>query len=180
MGVSAKLQQSAASSSKQAGSRWKVHRLTRAGEEEDYRVHPTYLSLSFWITCNLKKNPLILLHTIKLCFFYQRGEVQLFSCACRKSCVDRSVLTFSICPDWKVSERPQTCSEQWGSKWVDLSHPAEATRAMEGKVTVKREHSVIIQINVTGGICRRQNKREQQPPRTPQAGGRLRNLFELL
>lgn len=139
---------------KQASGGWK------AAEEEDYRVRPTYLSLSVWITCNLKKkNPLILFHTIKLCFFCIKEVKSRLSHVLRSlvkiPCWLLWVLTFSICPDWKVLERPQTCSEQWGRKWEDLSQPAEATGAMEGKVTVKRDHSVIIQINVTGDICRK-------------------------
>lgn len=34
----------------------------------------------------------------------------------------------------------------------------DTTRAMEGKVATKRDHSVIIQINVTGDICRWKNR----------------------
>lgn len=96
-------QQSAASSSKQAGGsgEWKVNHLTRAAEEEDYDVHPTYLSLSFCITCNLKKKK----SSFKLfIYFFSIKEVKsifFFSCSflenplvdCSECCHSASVQT---------------------------------------------------------------------------------------
>ncbi len=82
--------------SKQASGEWKVNHLTAAAEEEDYRVHPAYLSLSFWIPCNLKKNSVILFHTVKLFIFFfflsKRWSPGFLICheACRKSPVDCS------------------------------------------------------------------------------------------
>lgn len=114
-------------------------------------------------------------HTLRILFFlwYRRGEVQVVSVRSEDGwqspggCGEECWHSASVQTE-KVLKRPQTCSEQWARKWDDLSHPTGGWGVNEGGVTVKMERSVIIQINVTGDICR--------APRRLRMLGNLRQL----
>lgn len=101
---------------RQASKRWMES--CRGGGLQSVPYLPFLISLN-----NLQfkeKNPLILFHTIKLCFFCIKEVKSRLSHVLRSlvkiPCWLLWVLTFSICPDWKVLERPQTCSETMGTQ----------------------------------------------------------------